>query len=81
MGEPLVDLSDKADVAQAQIVIGDPAAAREQVEDELDVGLVNVLRQVLEPLSAGRSSALGARHQRLARRLVGDQGGRDIVFP
>ena len=50
VGEPLVDLSDKADVAQAQIVIGDPAAAREQVEDELDVGLVNVLRQVLEPL-------------------------------
>ena len=56
VGEPAVDLVHEAVVAQAQVVVRDPAAAREQVEDELDLVLVDVLRQVLEPLRACKAA-------------------------
>ena len=42
--EPLVDGPDELLVAEAEVVVGDAAASRQQVEDELLVGLVEVLR-------------------------------------
>src|SRR3984885_14766905 len=46
-------------VAQPEVVVGDPAAARHDVERELVRVLVGVLADVLEPLQAGLRGPLG----------------------
>ena len=71
--EPLVDAVDEALVAHAEVVVGDAAAAREEVEDELPLVLVEVLLEILEPLLARCCGALRARDERPARLLVGSQ--------
>src|SRR5690606_19876429 len=73
-GEPLVHARDELGVAQAQVVVGDPAAAGEQVEGELDRCGVDVAGDVLEPLQAGPCGALGTGHDGAAFVLVGGQG-------
>ena len=50
--EPCIDLGDELRIPQAQVVVGDPAAAGEDVEGELQGILVDVLPEVLEPFEA-----------------------------
>jgi hypothetical protein len=70
LGEPGVDLRHELRVADAQVVVRDPAAAGHDVERELSRVLRGVLCQVLEPLQAGLRGPLGRHHDRSALRLV-----------
>lgn len=57
-------------VPQPQIVVGDPAAAGEQIEGELPGRLVEVAAEVLEPAQTGGGSALRGLDDRAALLLV-----------
>ncbi len=61
-------------VTQPQVVVGDPAAAGEQVERELARRLTQIQGQVLEPLQAGAGRALGGGDDGPPLRLVRVQG-------
>ena len=64
-------------IAQAQVGVGDPAAAGHDVERELLGLLAGVLAEVLEPLQAGLRRALGGGDHRPPLGLVGSQRGLD----
>ncbi|EPJ37289.1 hypothetical protein STAFG_5643 [Streptomyces afghaniensis 772] len=64
----------EARVAQPQVVMGDAAAAGEQVEGELPGWLVQVQGEVLEPLQAGPGRALRGGDDGPPFRLVRGQG-------
>ncbi|MBB5814459.1 hypothetical protein HNR72_005487 [Streptomyces collinus] len=72
--ELALDRLREAGVAQPQVVVGDAAAAGEQVEGELAGRLVQVQGDVLEPLQAGPGGALGGGDDGSPLRLVGGQG-------
>lgn len=57
--ELLLDGGGEAGVAQPQVVVGDAAAAGQQVEGELAGRLVDVRTQLLEPAQARCGGALG----------------------
>ncbi len=57
-------------VAQPQVVVGDTAAAGEEVEGELPGRLACVDREVLEPFEAGAGRPLGGLHDGAALLLV-----------
>ncbi len=61
-------------VPQAEVVVGDAAAAGEEVEGELAGRLVEVPAEVLEPLQAGAGGPLGGGDDGPAFLLVGRQG-------
>ncbi len=77
-GEPPVHPRDELGVAQPQVVVGDPAAAGDDVERELLRVLAGVLADVLEPLQAGLRRALGGRDHGAPLRLVGRGRRRDV---
>src|SRR5215469_13262994 len=58
-GEPLVNPGGELRVTHPQVVAGNPAAARHDVEGELRRLLTGVLADVLEPLQAGLRRPLG----------------------
>jgi hypothetical protein len=70
-GEPAVQPLDELGVADPEVVIGDPTAARHDVEAELQRVLVDVLTEVLEPLEAGLGRPLRGGDDGLALDLVG----------
>ena len=72
--------STKSVVAQAQVVVGDPAAAREQVEDELESSWWTYCGRSSNHCALAARRALRARHERLARGLVRGERGRDPVL-
>ena len=76
--EPRVASGHELRIAQSQVVVGDPAAARHDVEAELQRVLVDVLVEVLEPLQAGLRGALGGEHHGLALGLVRRQRGVEV---
>jgi len=63
--EPDVDLAHELRVAQAQVVVRDPAAPRQEVERELHRILVDVLSEILEPFEARLRSSLSRHNHRL----------------
>ena len=78
-GEVLVDARDEPGIAHAQVVVGDAAAARQQVEREHAGLLADVARDALEPLEARLRGALRALHDRPALVLVGGERGPDVA--
>ena len=66
-----VDLVDEPRIAQAEVVVGDTAAAGQQVERELRSRLIDVAAEPLEPLERGLRGALGALDDRPALSLIG----------
>jgi hypothetical protein len=78
-GEPGVDVGDEPRVAQPQVVVGDAAAAGEDVERELQRRLVDVAPEVLEPLQAGLGGPLRRLHHGPALGLVGGERCRHLV--
>ncbi len=64
----------EARIAQSQVVVGDAAAAGQQVEGELPGRLVQVQAEVLEPLQTGAGRALRGGDHRPPLRLVRGEG-------
>ena len=73
VGEPLVHPLDELVVAHPQVVVGDPPAPGHDVEREPHRLLIGVLAEVLEPLEARLSRALGRQHHRPSFVLVRGQ--------
>ena len=70
LGEPSVGGRDELRVSQAQVVVRDTPAAREDVEGELRRLLMNVLPEILEPLQACLRRPLRRQHDRPALGVV-----------
>jgi hypothetical protein len=76
LGDPVLVALDVLPVAQAQVLVADALAAREQGIGELLRRQVDVARDVLEPLGRIARGVLDLEHFDAAHRLVLAQGRR-----
>lgn len=77
-GRGAVDRGGEALVPHAQVVVGDAAAAGQEVEGELVRVLARVAVDALEPFEAGLGRPLGGLHDRSALLLVRRERGRHV---